>query len=105
MRKTCKLLAFVAVTGLLFLVVVALAFYHLVRIGEFRRFITAEIEQHTGLKVTLGQAQLELGGILGVAFYDVTLAEANGVRPAITVERLTARVALLPLLDRKLIID
>jgi uncharacterized protein involved in outer membrane biogenesis len=105
MRKTFKLLAFFAFTGLLFLIALALAFYHLVRIGEFRRFMMAEVEQHTGLKIELGEAQLEIGRILGIAFHDVALSEGDGAAPAITVQRLTARVALLPLFERKLIFD
>lgn len=105
MRKALKFFAVFAFTGLLFLLAVALAFYHLVRIGEFRHFITGEIEQHTGLKVELGEAQLEVGQILGIAFHDVVLSEGEADRPAITVQRLTARVALLPLLERKLIFD
>jgi len=105
MKKALKFFAFLAFTGLLFLLVVGLAFYHLVRVGEFRRFLMAEIERHTDLKVELGEAQLEIGRILGIAFHDVALSEREAGRPAITVQRVTARVALLPLLERKLIFD
>jgi hypothetical protein len=105
MRKALKFFAFFAFTALLFLIVVALAFYHLVRIGEFRRFVMAEIAQHTDLKVELGEAQLEFGRILGVAFHDVALSERDTAGPAITVQRVTARVALLPLFERKLVFD
>jgi uncharacterized protein YhdP len=105
MKKALKFFALLAFTGLLFLLAVALAFYHLVRVGEFRRFLMAEIEQHTDLKVELGEAQLEIGRILGIAFHDVSLSEKDAAQPAITVQRVTARVALLPLLERKLIFD
>ncbi|MGE5304849.1 MAG: AsmA-like C-terminal domain-containing protein [Alphaproteobacteria bacterium] len=105
MKKALEFFAFLAFTGLLFLLVVAFAFYHLVRVGEFRRFLMAEIEQHTDLKVELGEAHLEIGRILGIAFHDVALSEREAARPAITVQRVTARVALLPLLERKLIFD
>ena len=105
MRKILKLLAFSAFTVVLFLIVLALAFYHLVHVGEFRRFIVAEVEQHTGLKIDLGEAQLEIGRILGIAFHNVALSETDAGLPAITVQRLTARVALLPLFERKLIFD
>ena len=105
MKKALKLCAFLAFTGLLFLVAVALAFYHLVRVGEFRRFLMDEIEQHTDLKVELGEAELQIGWVLGIAFHDVALSEKDAARPAITVRRVTARVAFLPVLERKLIFD
>ena len=43
MKKVFKLFAFVAFTFLLFLTVAVTAFYHLVRVGEFRRFLVSEI--------------------------------------------------------------
>jgi uncharacterized protein involved in outer membrane biogenesis len=103
MRKALKFFAFFAFAGLLVLLAISLAFYHLVRVGEFRRFIVGEIEQQTALKVQLGDAHLEIGRILGIAFHDVALSESDAARPAITVEQVTARVALLPLFQRKLI--
>jgi len=103
MKKAFKLFAFVFFTFLLFLVGIGTAFYHLVRVGEFRRFLVSEIEQNTELKVALGDGDLEIGRILGIAFRDVAISEPNAPQPAITAERITARVALLPLLRRKLI--
>jgi len=103
MRKALKLFTFVAFTFLLFLVVAATAFYHLIRVGEFRRFLVSEIEQNTELKVRLGEADLEIGRILGIGFRDVAISEPDGTQPAITAERITARVALLPLLQRRII--
>jgi uncharacterized protein YhdP len=105
MRKILKLFAFLAFAGVLFLLVISLAFYHLVRIGEFRRYIVSEIEQQTALKVQLGEAHLEFGRILGVAFHDVAVSESDALPPAISAEQVTARVALLPLFERKLIFD
>src|SRR5713226_1895715 len=103
MKKAFKLFAFVFFTFLLFLVGIGTAFYHLVRVGEFRRFLVSEIEQSTELKVALGDGDLEIGRILGIAFRDVAISEPNAPQPSITAERITARVALLPLLRRKLI--
>jgi uncharacterized protein involved in outer membrane biogenesis len=104
MRKALKLIGFIVSILVLFVVVASAAFYHLVRGGEFRRFLISEIEQQTELKLRLGEADLELGRILGIAFRDVALSESDNLQPAITAERITARVALLPLLERKLIV-
>ena len=103
MKKALKLLVFVAALFGLFLLVLFLAFYHLISVGEFRRFLIDEIEQNTKFKVQLGEAKLEVGRILGVGFYDLALSEPDRAEPVITAERITARVALMPLLRRKLV--
>jgi hypothetical protein len=103
MRTTLKLLVFAAALFGLLLIVSFLAFYHLLSVGEFRRFLIGEIEQNTKFNVRLGEAHLEVGRILGVGFHDLALSEPGGAEPVITAERITARVALLPLLRRKLV--
>jgi uncharacterized protein involved in outer membrane biogenesis len=103
MRKLLRVAAFLTAAVVLFFVVVALAFYHLVRTGEFRRYLIAEIEQKTELKLQLGEADLELGGILGISFRDVAIAESDVAAPALSAERVTARVAFWPLLNRRLV--
>jgi uncharacterized protein involved in outer membrane biogenesis len=103
MKKAFKSLAFVFFIGVLLAVALSLAFYRLVRVGEFRRFVVTEVEQQTQLKVQLGEAHLEIGRIVGIAFHDVALTDPDATQPAITAERVTARVALLPLLERKLV--
>src|SRR5512147_2789625 len=103
MKKLLKIGAFIVITGVLFFIVCTLAFYHLVRVGEFRSFLIDEIEKNTALKVGLGAADLEIGWVTGVGFRDVTIAMPESAAPEITAERVTARVALLPLLQRKII--
>jgi hypothetical protein len=103
MKSVLKTLGFVTAAGVLFAFAVCLAFYQLVRVGEFRRFIVNEIEQQTEIKVELGEARLEIGRILGISFDNVALTEPQATRPAITAEQVTARVAVLPLLERKLV--
>ena len=103
MRKVLKLLSFVCVTLILFFIVASLAFYHLMRIGEFRRFLISEIETRTALQAQLGAAELEIGWITGIVFRDLTLTEPEAAKPAITAERIVARVALLPLLRRQIV--
>ena len=103
MRRALKLIGFVSVTLVLFFIVSTLAFYYLIRVGEFRRFLIEEIERGTDLKVRLGDADFEIGWITGIVFRDLALSEADATQPAITAERLIARVALLPLLQRQVI--
>ncbi len=103
MRRALKVIGFIGVTLVLFLIVSGLAFYHLMRTGEFRRFLIDEIERQTELKVELGDADLEIGWITGVAFDQLALSEPGVAKPAITAERITARVALTPLLDRQIV--
>jgi len=103
MKKLLKIGAFIGITGALFFIVCTVAFYHLVRVGEFRSFLIAEIEKNTALKVGLGAAELEIGWVTGVGFSDVTIAMPESAAPEIAAERVTARVALRPLLQRKII--
>jgi uncharacterized protein involved in outer membrane biogenesis len=105
MRKLLKVAAFLAAAVAVFFVVVSLAFYHLVRTGELRRYLISEIEQRTELKLQLGEADLEFGSILGISFRDVAVAEADLSAPALKAERVTARVALWPLLNRRVVVS
>jgi uncharacterized protein YhdP len=103
MRMLLKLTAFLTAAVLLFFVVVSLAFFHLVRTGEFRRYLITEIEQQTELKLQLGEADLEIGRILGISFHNVAVAESDLAAPALSAELVTARLALWPLLNRRLV--
>lgn len=104
MTRILKLLGFLSVTLVLFLIVATLAFYHLMRIGEFRRFLIGEIESRTELQAQLGAADLEVGWITGIVFRDLTLTEPQATKPAITAARVVARVALMPLFRRQVVI-
>ena len=103
MEKLLKIGVFIGITAALFFFVCVLAFYHLVRVGEFRSFVIDEIEKNTALKVGLGAADIEIGWVTGIAFRDVAIAMPDSVTPEIAAERVTARVALLPLLQRQVI--
>ena len=103
MKKFLKFGVFLGIISVLFFVVCTLAFYHLVEVGEFRKFLIDEIEKNTALKVGLGAAELEIGWVTGVGFRDVAIAMPESAQPEIAAERITARVALLPLLQRKII--
>ena len=104
MRIALKCVGAIFSAMVLLLIVATLAFYHLIHAGELRRFLISEIEAKTNFKVELGEADLAVGRILGIGFSDFALAEPDVARPAITAQRITARVALLPLFERKLIL-
>ena len=103
MKILLKIAAGIGLTAVLFFIVCALAFYHLVRVGEFRNFLIDEIEKNTAFKVGLSAADIEIGWITGIAFRDVVIATPDSATPEIAAERITARVALLPLLQRQVI--
>jgi uncharacterized protein YhdP len=103
MSRTLKLIGFLTVLLALVVIVTGLAVYRLVRVGEVHRFLTAEIEKQTGLQTRFGGAELELGWITGIAFSDLALSEPGAAEPALTSQRVTARIALLPLLRRQLV--
>ena len=103
MKKLLKLGVFFAASSILLLIIGSLAFYHLLRIGEFRGFLISQLEQQTQLEVQLGEGDFEIGWIAGIGFRDVKLSEPAAAQPLLTAERITASVALLPLLQRKLI--
>ena len=68
MRKALKFFSVILSALVLLAIVATLAFYHLIHAGELRRFLISEIEAKTEFKVQLGETDLELGRILGIAF-------------------------------------
>lgn len=103
MKKIIAIAGFLAGGLLLFFAVALFAFYHLMQAGEFRRFLTSEFEGRTGLKVEVGEARVEMGRVLGVSFSDFALREPGEGIPVVAAPKIFVRVALLPLLKRKLV--
>jgi len=103
MRKFFKLLGFLSATLLLFFVVAILAFYYLTRVGELRRYLVDEIERQTELKAEASDASIEIGWTTGIIFQNVAITEPGASAPAVSAQRVTARVALRPLLHRRVI--
>lgn len=103
MTRVLKLIGFLAILLILVTIVSGLAVYRLVRVGEVQRFLSDEIESRTALRTQFGGADLEVGWITGIAFNNLTLSESGAAEPAIRAQRVTARIALLPLLQRQLI--
>ena len=103
MRRVVKFVGFLSVVLILFVVASGIAVYHLVRVGEVHRFVSAEIEKRTALHTQFGGADLEIGWITGIAFSNLALSEPGASQPAITARKVTARLALLPLLRRQVL--
>ena len=103
MRRTLKLVGVLGVVLVLVTIVSGLAVYRLVRVGEIHRFLSDEIERRTALRAELGGADFEIGWITGIVFSNLALSESGATGPAVTAQRVTARIALLPLLRRQLI--
>jgi hypothetical protein len=66
MQKMIKSLSVIFFSLALFFSVVALAFYQLLRVGEWHQFVLGELGAKTSLKIQVGQADLEWGGIVWV---------------------------------------
>ena len=103
MARILKILSFAAIGLVLFLGVVLLVFYHLVRVGEFRRFVIGEFESRTQWKVRVGEVETEMGAVAGISFRDFALLQPESHRPVLTAQKVLIRVALLPLLKRKVV--
>jgi uncharacterized protein YhdP len=104
MKKFLKISGFFCAVLLLVFAVALFAFYHLIQVGEVRRFLVSEFEQRSGLKVEVGGAEVAMGKVLAVSFHDLVLREPEQSRPVLAAPRMVIRVALLPLLERKLVV-
>lgn len=103
MKKLLKIVSLAGVALVVFLGVVLFAFYYLVQVGEFRRFVINEVEKRTRMRVTVGKAELKMGSMVGISLQKLTVIEPKDNRPLIMAPRILIRVALLPLLEGKLI--
>lgn len=105
MTKVLKIASIVGIALALLFGVLLFAFYHLIQVGEFRRFLISEFEKRTQLKVEVGEAELQMGRVVGISFRDFTLLEPDSTHPMMTAQKILIRVALLPLLERKMIFN
>jgi uncharacterized protein YhdP len=103
MKKPLKVAGVVGIVLVFFLGALLFAFYHLAQVGEFRRFLISEVETRTQLKVQAGEAELEIGRVFGISFRDFALIKPQSGRSVIAAQRILVRVALLPLLKRRLV--
>ncbi|MBI2985519.1 MAG: AsmA-like C-terminal domain-containing protein [Deltaproteobacteria bacterium] len=103
MKKLFKIIGLLGMALALFFVVVLFAFYRLVQVGELRRFLISEIERRTHLRVSVGEAELQMGKIVGISFTDLAVRTAESDRPVIAAQKTFIRVALLPLLERRMV--
>lgn len=105
MKRLLKVIGLLGALMMLALLVAAALVYRFIQVGELRRFLTSEIERQTQLRVSVGEAELEMGKVLGISFSDVALMEPESDRPVITAQKALVRMALLPLLERRLVFN
>ncbi len=105
MARFLKIAALLGIGLVLVFGALLFTFYRLVQIGEFRGFLISEVERQTRLKVRVGEARLRMGSMMGIAFRDFALLEPGDDQPVVEAQRILVRVALLPLLERRLVFD
>ncbi len=105
MRRILAILAFAAGALLLFFAAAVFAFYHMIQVGELRRFLIAEFESRSGLRLEIGAAEVEVGRVLGVSFRDFALKNPDGNITVVAAPKVLIRVALLPLLQRRIVFN
>ena len=103
MKKLLAAVSFSAGAVLLFFAAATFAFYHLIEVGEFRRFLIDQFESRSGLRLEIGEAKVEVGWVLGVSFRDFTLDDPRRQITVVTAPKVLIRVALLPLMQRKIV--
>lgn len=103
MKTLLKILGLLGIAAVLLFTVALVAFYHLIQVGEFRRFLIGEVEKETQMRVALGEAELEMGWVMGVALNGIVLIEPESGRPVVTARKVLMRVALLPLLEKRIV--
>lgn len=103
MVKIFKIVSLLGTALVFFLGLLLFAFYYLIEVGEIRRFLISEVEKRTHLKVELGEAELQMGWVVGISFRDFSLSKPEDSRPVITAQRILIRVALKPLLERRMV--
>src|SRR3989338_1444290 len=105
MKKPYKIVALSATALALFISVLFFSLYYLIQVGEFRQFFISEIERRTHLKVRVGEAELQMGRVVGISFRGIALTEPDKDHPLLTAEKTLVRVALLPLLGRRMVFN
>ncbi|HEY1268488.1 MAG TPA: hypothetical protein VGH16_14645, partial [Candidatus Binatia bacterium] len=103
MRKVLTIFAYAVAALLLFFAAAVFAFYHMIQVGELRRYLVGEFEARSGLKLEIGASEVELGRVLGVSFNDFALKSADGGMTVVAAPKILIRVALLPLFQRRLV--
>ena len=103
MKKIFKIVSLLGIALVLFFGVVLFIFYHLIQVGEFRRFLISEVEKRSGFKVRVGEGELQIGRVVGISFRDFALLEPENNRPVFTAKKILIRVALMPLLGRRMV--
>jgi len=105
MPRPLKIAGWLGLAVVLLFAALVLTFYWLIQIGEFRDYLVSEVERQTQLKVRIGEARLGMGRAMGISFRDFALLAPGKDQPIIEAQRVLVRVALRPLLQRRLVFD
>src|SRR5688572_9728966 len=105
MSRLFKIAAAVGIGIALIFLVTLSVLYHLIQSGELRAYAISEIEKQTGAQVKVGETNLSLGRVVGISFADFALLDPETAQPVMTAQKVIARVALLPLLQKKAVIS
>lgn len=105
MSRLLKILTALAAGIVLALAALLFVLYRWIEVGELRRFLIAELEQRTRMKVAVGAVELNWGWVTGVSLSDVALWEPGAAAPAVRARGVVTRFALAPLLERKIVFE
>jgi len=101
-----KKLAFVLIMAMALSTMILILFLsYLIRTGDFQRYLIAQFERRTQLKVALGQAGIGWDGAVGITFRDFALFKNPNSRPLFTAEKVLVRISLLPLIRGQVILS
>ncbi len=104
MSRPTRIIAVVAIIGIALYAAAVLLAEHYLHLDRYKTEILAELQNSLGRKVQYetGDVSLALGP--SFTFNHVTVKEKDGTANFITAERITFRVPLLPLLEKKLVL-
>lgn len=101
---------YIKISGLIFLllgtIVIGLAFFlpRLVDINAYRDDIVAALQQSLNRKVQLGRGEFSLHLGPSFVFNTIVVKEPDGASDFLTAERITVSLALLPLLEKRVVL-
>lgn len=103
MLKFIKIAGAFLIAGALLFAVCLFAVYHLIQTGELRQLLIREFEERTGARVNVSEVGVEIGTTIEGTFRDFTLSERDRDLPFMIADRVVIRLALAPLLERRLV--
>lgn len=108
MKKVIKITGFAVGLMLLLVVAAAIALPFIVDPNDYKPEITQAVKQHTGRVLSLkGDIKLSVFPWLGLELGETQLSNARGFgnKPFISIQRVSIKVKLLPLLRKQVVVD